>query len=254
MRVLVRLFAVVVASALAVPALAAVKTWDGGASTTSWHDGDNGSPNGVPGALDDATIPGPAGTTVVHSTGSNTVKSISCSGTLQIQGGQLTVTGAFTTDPGGTLDWQDGSMVGAPTVSGATLIIGATATSAQSFVMAGASVLQGDIHQGQTVTVRGGLSGHATLSTAGAFIVDTTGLLDFALGTISCNDGYLDIEASVSEPSALQAEGALTELVKNASTATTITVVGGLVGHSYLNMQANAYNLGIIQAESQGGT
>ena len=82
--------------------------WDGGGDSTSWSDALNWSDNRLPGATNEVVITGGAGTNVVISSGSITVKSIQCSKAFTISGGALTVTdgasqisGTFTM-PGGT--------------------------------------------------------------------------------------------------------------------------------------------------------
>ena len=41
---------------LSAPAMAAVKTWDGGGDGVNWNSANNWNPNGVPGTTDDITI------------------------------------------------------------------------------------------------------------------------------------------------------------------------------------------------------
>lgn len=145
------------------PVQATDKTWDGGAGTNSWQDGNNWNPNGVPGTEDDVTITGPAKLIVLFPGGNSTVKSVACDRTLAIQGGGFAVTGAFTITGGGTLSYSGGTITGTPTILGSTLEIGASASAVASFVIGGTSTLQGDLQAGQSIWVKGGEAGHALL-------------------------------------------------------------------------------------------
>ena len=78
-------------SATDLPSVA--KSWIG-ASTGDWNVGTNWSPTGVPGAGDDVTIG--AGYVVSYTSGTSTIQSIDCDGSLIISGGALTVTSAST--------------------------------------------------------------------------------------------------------------------------------------------------------------
>src|SRR5687768_18107488 len=65
-------------------AVAATRTWDGGAGTTSWHQAANWNPDGVPMTGDDVIIDLPVATTVVHSTGISNLNSLWTNQTLSI--------------------------------------------------------------------------------------------------------------------------------------------------------------------------
>ena len=91
-----RLFAVHFLSAvcclLSVFARGATVSWDGGGGNNSWHTAANWSSNAVPGLNDDVIIDLPGDVTVVHSSGSTTVRSLQCQEGFQLLGGTLTFT------------------------------------------------------------------------------------------------------------------------------------------------------------------
>ena len=72
-----------------------VKSWDGGAGTTSWHDGANWNPNQVPQPDDVVQIGSPF--TVEYSGGSGEVKRIDVDGRLRLIGGELRLTEGVST-------------------------------------------------------------------------------------------------------------------------------------------------------------
>jgi len=93
--------------ALSLPALGQTLNWTGAADGVSWNSPLNWSGGAVPGPANDVVITGGAGTNVVISSGSITVKSIQCTKAFTISGGSLTVTaggsllqGAFTMSSG----------------------------------------------------------------------------------------------------------------------------------------------------------
>lgn len=110
-------------------------TWDGEGDGRSWHDSRNWSSDVLPTASDDVVINALGNFTVIHSTGSSTIRSLTSNkllsisgGTLRIDtesllGGGLTMTGGTLTGAGeiiinGTSTWSGGTMSG----SGVTTI------------------------------------------------------------------------------------------------------------------------------------
>src|SRR5687768_10998199 len=75
----------------------ATVSWDGGGGNNSWHTAANWSGNVVPGLNDDVLIDVPGDISVVHSTGSTTVRSLQCQEGFQLAGGTLTVTAGAST-------------------------------------------------------------------------------------------------------------------------------------------------------------
>lgn len=124
-------FCLVVFLLFAAPVYAQTKTWDGGAGTNQWTDGDNWSPDGVPSASDDVVIDGGD---VVELSVSATVQSLQ----LGPSNSSLTIASGQTLN---TTNFALGNF-GAPSLSGP----GALVTDTLSFIA-------GKLEAGVTVTV-----------------------------------------------------------------------------------------------------
>jgi RHS repeat-associated protein len=115
--------------------LMAVVNWDGGGDGTSWSNALNWDGNFLPGAADDVVINVVSPTTVVHNSGTTSIRSLSVANTLDISGGTLSVSndsqvtnrlvlsggtlaGGGQISVSGTLDWTLGTMSG----SGQTIV------------------------------------------------------------------------------------------------------------------------------------
>ena len=102
-------------------------SWDGGGDGSSWQDPDNWDTNSLPGVSDDAIIS--AGNTVTHSSGTTSINSLDCQGTLTFSGGTLSSSGDMTfTD---TFNWTGGRMDGSGITTipnGATMNISGSST------------------------------------------------------------------------------------------------------------------------------
>ncbi|HVX11301.1 MAG TPA: MBG domain-containing protein [Pirellulales bacterium] len=89
--------------------LLAIVDWTGGGDGTSWSDPANWSSHALPGPTDDVVINAPAGVTVAHASGADSIHSLVSSSPLDLSGGTLTVSGTvevdntFTLDAGATL-------------------------------------------------------------------------------------------------------------------------------------------------------
>jgi len=111
----------------------AQKTWDGGAGTTNWGDGNNWNPNGVPGATDAVTIGN--GFTVIVNTSPITIASLTvgggASGLLTMGNNNnnraLTVTGNVIVNSGATFNTAGNG--------GNTVTIGGNLTNSGTFDM-----------------------------------------------------------------------------------------------------------------------
>ncbi|MGZ6980425.1 MAG: hypothetical protein ACXVJW_20110, partial [Acidimicrobiia bacterium] len=136
---LVALVAVVLAPLVAIPATAAhalttcdpgirTKVWDGGASTSSWDDAANWSPDAVPTTVDHVCINTGTGVTITSATVQSleSQKPLTISGSLDLtsttQGSTLgstttldgTLSGAASKNLTGTIDWDAGGQVSGP--------------------------------------------------------------------------------------------------------------------------------------------
>ena len=78
--------------ALSLPAFGQTINWTGGGDAVSWNNPTNWSGGAVPGPANDVVITGGAGTNVVISSGSITVKSIQCTKAFTVSGGSLALT------------------------------------------------------------------------------------------------------------------------------------------------------------------
>src|SRR5215208_7052339 len=86
------LMLVAICSQAAIAVQGATVSWDGGGGDNSWHTAGNWSGNVVPGLNDDVIVDVPGDITVVHSSGSTTVRSVQCSEAFQLTGGTFTLT------------------------------------------------------------------------------------------------------------------------------------------------------------------
>src|ERR1017187_7741414 len=96
--------------ALSLPAFGQTINWTGGGDAVSWNSPLNWSGSAMPGPANDVVITNGAGTNVLISSGSISVKSIQCTKALTISGGSLAITagasaleGVFTMVSGTTL-------------------------------------------------------------------------------------------------------------------------------------------------------
>ena len=148
--------------------LLAVVSWidpAGGA----WEVGSNWSNGTGPGPADDALIDIP-GITVVHSTGSDTVQSLTSNDAFTLSGGTLTVTGNVQEQNGNPFTLAGGTLAGATVASGTTLTGTSSGGTLNNVTLAGTL----DVGNG-VVTVTDNL----TLA-SGAVSLDQAGLLTFA--------------------------------------------------------------------------
>jgi hypothetical protein len=156
-------------------------TWNGG--NGDWATASNWSGGQLPGSGDDVVIP--AGVTLTHSTGGDTIHRISGSGTLIISGGTLTVgaTGSLAslTLSGGSLNPS-----GALTVTGNFTWGGGSLTASSPFSLQGTSSLAGSLSLAGTVNNSGNATwtGDGTLQFLGATWTNAAG----STFTASSND------------------------------------------------------------------
>jgi len=130
-------------------------TWKGGSG--DWGTPSNWSSGSLPGATDDVTIDLP-GITVTHSSGSDTVRSLTMNDPFNLSGGTLTVTGNVAggnvLEQNGNLFTLSGGTLSGATVSAATTITG-TAGALTGVTLAG--TLDMTTSYGGGVSVNGGL-------------------------------------------------------------------------------------------------
>lgn len=187
--------AVLFAAAFAAMDASAVttRTWDGGGSTTNWSDGNNWSPNGVPGASDPVIFNGTSSKnctfTANDSCGSVSVNS-GYNGTITFSA-NLTVNGSFTINSAnGTVAFS-----GSPTLT----VEGSFTKSAGTFNAGNSTV---SLTTSTAANLSGGLTfknlevnkgAHVTVNSTGSSPVIVT-------GTLTLTNGYLDSQTP-SDPS-----------------------------------------------------
>ena len=130
--------------------------WTGGAGTDDWDTAANWSTDSLPGSGDNVTIP--AGATVVHSdSDSDSIDSLTSSGTLSITGGTLAIASASTAS---TL-----------TINGGTL------------------TANGSLSVGGTLSLlKGTLSGSGTVNATGGMTLDTPAATQFVLDGVTLDN------------------------------------------------------------------
>jgi hypothetical protein len=147
-------------------------TWNGG--NGDWATASNWSGGQLPGTNDDVVIP--AGVTVTHSTGGDTIHRLSGSGTLVLSGGSLTVGATGTL---GSLSLTGGSLdgTGALTVTGAFTWGGGALIASSPLTLQGTSSLVGNLSLSGTVNNTGTAtwSGDGTLQLISATWTNAAG-------------------------------------------------------------------------------
>ncbi|MBP7933536.1 MAG: hypothetical protein KA354_02705, partial [Phycisphaerae bacterium] len=140
-------------------------TWTGSGATGSWHTAGNWDLNRVPGAGDDVLIPDVAGTaSVTFSSGSTSIRSLTCSEAFVLSGGTLSIDEVSTMNSGCAFSGGTSSGTGTLTLKGTSTWSGGTMTGAGSTVVAaGASLsitnsvyLYRDLTNDGTMTWTGG--------------------------------------------------------------------------------------------------
>ena len=210
-------------------------TWIGGSG--DWSTGSNWSNGTGPGAGDDAVINLP-GISVTHSSGSDTVKSVSMNDPFALSGGTLTVTGSVQEQTGNPLTLAGG------TLSRATVVAGTTVTSA------GVGGTLDDVT----------LAGTLDLSTADELHVAVSGGLTLQGGTIKLATDTMDFQGTQT----LGGTGTVDFVGTNqyygvlnvSGTAATLTIAPGVSIHGTsgsIEAGANRFvNQGTITADSNG--
>ncbi|HJT36519.1 MAG TPA: hypothetical protein VJ783_31135, partial [Pirellulales bacterium] len=221
-------------------------TWTGGGDGISWNDAANWGGT-LPGANDNVVIP--AGFTVVHSTGSDTIHSLQSASALTLSGGALTV---GTTASPGTVEVDNNF-----TLSGGTL--------------ADADIKPGSGGQGLTLTNSGGTLDHVTADAnldltqgfnVSAFVSDGLTLNGAAtLGDANGHYGALNFLGSQTlggTGSVLFSTSAANSVFMD-SAAATLTIGPSVTVHGQSGSidgvsNATLANQGKIDADTAGGT
>ncbi len=164
-------------------------TWDGGASTTSWHDAANWAPDGVPGAGDVVCIP--EGVLAEHSSGATAVAAIKGDGGVRLDGGSLETTDTSTDYSVGALD-----------------IFGGTFTADGNLAVDGLLVAGGILTGAGDVTAEGVLAWTGgELAGSGRLVLapDTSNWMggSLTLGRHLVNQGSLHIGGDAENPSSI---------------------------------------------------
>jgi len=106
--------------------LAAI-SWDGGGGDLLWSNSLNWSNNQLPGADDDVTINAAGNVTIAHTAGTTSIRSLTLSDSLTVNGGTLSVSDGLTVANGNTLTVSGGGVsfeaLGAAAIDGVSLIV-----------------------------------------------------------------------------------------------------------------------------------
>src|SRR5262245_31819255 len=120
--------------------------WDGGGDGTTWTDARNWDSPGnnlLPGAADDAVINAAAGISIVHSSGTDSLRSLTSQNAILLSGGSLTIGAASTINNTFTLTGGTLSGTGDLTVSGLLSWTGGALTGGGRTVAQGGLALSG---------------------------------------------------------------------------------------------------------------
>jgi RHS repeat-associated protein len=217
-------------------------TWVGGSG--DWSVGSNWS-NGVgPGAGDDAVI-NVAGITVTHSTGSDTVKSLTANDAIGLSGGTLTVTGSLQVQNGNTFSLSGGTLASATvTTSGGGQLIATSSGCTLNGVTLGGTV-NGNPEPG-AMTVPGGVSVTGGLTLANNSVIQVgdashSGFIQFSGNETVSGTGAI----------AFAGDGGSFNIFDNLTLGPGITVHG--TNANLFNVTGSLTNQGTIISDS-GGT
>lgn len=149
------------------------KTWDGGALTNNWGDGDNWDPNGVPTSADNVDLTG-ANTIDVNVAGATNSLLLNNSGLVLtiLSGNSLTVSGNLTV-ANGTLNTQ----ASFPSVAGSVSLNGGEI----GYVSSGAQTISAQTYNRLTLANSGTKTAGGALTVNSTFTID--GAATFAAGT-----------------------------------------------------------------------
>jgi hypothetical protein len=253
------------------------KTWDRGAGNNNWNSGNNWSPNGVPTADDDVTIPNDFDITVNTAAvcASFTIAGGNRSNTITISNtNSLTVTGAITINNGTGSGDNKIINVGAGTLTAGSVTMNDTgADNIDSYI----SVSTGTINVSGNITMNGAVArnqivftGAGTLNisatgtiTGGTISKATGGYTALTSGTVNYNGSAQTIGAynyynlTLSGNGAKTLQTATTSIGGNLtlSGATTTTTVGGLtIGGNLSIGNESAFNTAADYSLSVVGT
>jgi hypothetical protein len=214
-------------------------------SSGDWADGSNWSSGSQPGAGDDVVINQP-GVTVTHSSGSDSIHSLTNSADLVLAGGSLAFSTTFRIDGtlelnGGTLDLTNKTLDGSGTVTNQS---GSSWTLAHSVIKPTLDN-QGTLVAKSGVDVQGSFSNDngATLTVIG----DGTGTVNFQILQVAngfTNDGLIELTGNSGYISSL---GVTNGTLVNASDGTIHTLAGN-GGSRTLNAQLD--NEGTINVDA----
>jgi hypothetical protein len=208
-------------------------TWISNASG-DWADGTNWSSGSQPGATDDVVI-NVSGVTVTHSSGNDSVHSLTNSSDLVLSGGSLAFTTTFRVDGtmelnGGTLSLDNKTLDGTGTVTNES----GSSWTMRASVIKPSLVNQGTLEARSGVDIQGSLSNQngATLREVG----DGTGTVNFQILRVAngfTNDGLIELDGQTGYISSLQVTSGT---LVNASDGT-IHALAGNGGGRTLNAQ-----------------
>lgn len=159
--------------------LTAAVTWDAGGDGVSWHDPLNWSGNALPGPTDDVSLT-LAGASVVHSAGTDTVRSVTSSRPFTMAGGSLAAPNGLRIHDS-VFTFSGGAISDTVRLVGSTLNLGAAAAPGATILLNGLCSFSGVIPAGQLVWIEGRVD---------------TGLAQFQATNSFTNHGTLRLETT----------------------------------------------------------
>jgi hypothetical protein len=237
--------------AIGEPSAGVTKTWDGGASTNNWGDGNNWSPDGVPTSGDNVNLDGANTINVNVGASANTLTLGNSGLVLTVQSGySLTVAGNLIMNSG-TLDLQNtGSAF--PSVTGTVTLNGGTI----SYTAAGVQNISTQSYYSLALGGSGAKTFSGTTNIAGDFTIGGTATATTTGTTIVFNGSGVQTVAATTYNN-LTINGSGTKSLASGTTTVdgTLTLTTGTlsVGSSTLNINSTATaTSGVLTSGSTG--
>ena len=137
------LLALLLLAGSVVASFGATVTWTGAGGDDSWHNKTNWNTLAVPGGADDAVIN--TATTVIHTNGNTTVRSLQCATAFSLLGGAMTVTDGASQVAGAFAMGANASLIASGPTATCTISNATLADSANFAAVSGATLMVGGL-------------------------------------------------------------------------------------------------------------